>query len=165
VNGHGQKLTRKMESAIASLLSYPTLPEAATNCGIAYSTLRRWMSLPVFDEAYRKAREKTLDLALEHLKAGTVQAVTVLLTIANDKKAPSAARVTAARTVLEGTGLLKGQNVTVNNSVLQMTGEGAEQAVERELRENPEIRLWLKRAIGKIEVEEQTAGEGKTHGA
>ncbi|MGA7558394.1 MAG: hypothetical protein WCF61_05495 [Terriglobales bacterium] len=142
-----------MEAAIASLLSHPTLPDAATNCGVAYSTLRRWLALPVFDEAYRKAREKTLDLALEQLKQGTISAVTVLLTIANDKKAPSAARVTAARTVLESAGLLKGQNVTVNNTVIPSTPEAMDQAIEGQLRESPSIREWIKKVIEKIEEE------------
>ena len=153
MSGHGQKLTRKMGCAIASLLAHSTLPEAAKDCGIAYSTLRRWLSLPVFDEAYRRAREKTLDLALEQLKQGTVSAVTVLLTIANDRKAPSAARVTAARTVLESTGLLKGQNVTVNNNVIPSTPDAMNEAIEGQLRESPSIRDWVKGVIAKIEQE------------
>jgi hypothetical protein len=142
-----------MQAAIASLLSHSTLPAAAADCGIAYSTLRRWMALPAFDEAFRAAREKTLDLALEQLKQGTISAVTVLLTIANDKKAPSAARVTAARTVLESAGLLKGQNVTVNNNVIPSTPEAMNEAIEGQLRESPSIRDWVKSVIAKIEKE------------
>src|SRR4029077_8914486 len=84
--GHGQKLTRRMETAIAALLAHPTLPEAAANAGIAFSTLRRWMRLPEFQEAYRVARARILEVATAQLRRYCLECVHMFYNIATDQK-------------------------------------------------------------------------------
>ena len=54
--GHGAQLGRKMDAAIAALLTHRSIEEAAKATGIGTQTLMRWMKLPEFDSAYREAR-------------------------------------------------------------------------------------------------------------
>jgi hypothetical protein len=54
--GHGSKFGRKMEQAIAALLSHRSLEEAAPVAGISVATLKRWMRLPEFKAAHLEAR-------------------------------------------------------------------------------------------------------------
>jgi hypothetical protein len=54
--GHGTKLARKQEEAIAALLTQRNIDDAARVAGIGPRTLLRWMKLSEFDCAYRKAR-------------------------------------------------------------------------------------------------------------
>ena len=51
MTGHGEKLTRKQEQAIACLLAEATLTAAASHCGIGEATLRRWLRDPQFEAA------------------------------------------------------------------------------------------------------------------
>lgn len=131
--GHGQKWLRKRESAIAALLSAPTIKAAAKLAGISEPTLHRWMSRADFASDYQRAREKTLEMASEQLRHGTLAAVEVLREISSNRKAPSASRVQAARSFLECTGLLKGLAVTVNNTI-PTDSEGINESIAQELR-------------------------------
>jgi hypothetical protein len=90
-----------METAIASLLAHPTLPEAAADCGIAYSTLRRWLAIPEFDQAYRKARARILEVATAELRRRCLECVHILYRIAKNQKTPPAVRVSAASKILD----------------------------------------------------------------
>jgi hypothetical protein len=54
--GHGEKLGRKQEDAIAALLSQRTVEEAAHVTGVGVRTLLRWMKIPEFDADYRRVR-------------------------------------------------------------------------------------------------------------
>jgi hypothetical protein len=101
MKGHGEKLTRKQEQAIAALLKHPTVPEAAQECGVSEVTLWRWMQVPEFNAAYRTARGALLETAITNLQRSCGKAVTVLTTIMEDASAPASSRVTAAVKVLE----------------------------------------------------------------
>ena len=68
MNGHGEKLTRKQEQAIALLLTESTLTAAATRCGVGESTLRRWLQDPEFNAAYRSARRSVVDAIVAGLQ-------------------------------------------------------------------------------------------------
>ena len=133
-NGHGEKLRRRREMAIASLLAHTTILESARACGICESTMRRWLRDPEFVASYDEARQRILDAASEKLRAGTLQAALVLSAIAGDKKAPPASRVAAARSILESAGLLRGSNVTVNN-IVPRTPEQARERIRQLLDE------------------------------
>lgn len=61
--GHGTKIGRKQEDAIAALLTQPTLAEAARQTGVGEKTLRRWQQDPSFQSAYREARRTTFGRA------------------------------------------------------------------------------------------------------
>jgi hypothetical protein len=54
--GHGEKLSRKKELALAALLVSPPLPEAATKVGVHERTLFRWLKNPDFKTAYQRLR-------------------------------------------------------------------------------------------------------------
>jgi hypothetical protein len=76
--GHGEKLTRKHEQAIAALLSTPSIPAAAKVVGIGEATLWRWLQLPDFQAAYRAARRQVVERAVSELQAATGEAVEAL---------------------------------------------------------------------------------------
>ena len=56
--GHGEKLTRKQEAAIAALLAESSIGAAARKARIGEATLQRWLRLPAFAQAYRDARQQ-----------------------------------------------------------------------------------------------------------
>ena len=102
--GHGQKFTRNMEKAIASLLVNPSIPDAAKEVGIGERTLWRWFKIPEFEKAYRLARREVVRHAVVNVQAAMSEAVETLRSIMNDGSAPASARVSAARAVID-TGL------------------------------------------------------------
>jgi hypothetical protein len=59
--GHGEKLTRKQEQAIAALLANATLKRAATAIGLSEKTLRNWLRLPHFLGEYRQQRREIVE--------------------------------------------------------------------------------------------------------
>ena len=98
--GHGSKFALKMESAVAALLSSPTMAAAAETCGISESTLRVWTKDEKFSELYREARTRLLEATVNSLRARSVEAVNVLVAISSDTTAPPAVRVSAARSII-----------------------------------------------------------------
>ena len=90
-----------MELAIVALLAHPTIPEAAANCKVAQSTLRRWLALPEFDSAYREARARILQVATAQLRRYSLECVRILYGIAKNGKTPPAVRVSAASKILD----------------------------------------------------------------
>ena len=101
MKGHGEKLSRNQERAIAALLVHASMSEAADAAGIGEVTLWRWMQIPEFKEQYRLARREAVSQAVGHLQGACSVAVVVLKDIAQDVTCPAGARVSAARTVLE----------------------------------------------------------------
>lgn len=100
-SGHGEKLTRKKELAIAALLTEPTIGTAANSAGISEATLRRWMHLEEFGRAYRIARRESVSMAIARMQQASCEAVDVLSEVMRDKESPAPTRVSAARAVLE----------------------------------------------------------------
>ncbi len=76
--GHGEKITRKYEQAIAALLSEPSIKAAADACKIGEGTLYRWLQLPDFQTAYRAARRQVVERAVSELQAACGEAVETL---------------------------------------------------------------------------------------
>jgi hypothetical protein len=99
--GHGEKLTRKQDQAIAALLSAPTIPEAAQQAGVGEHTLRRWLQDAAFSEAYRAARRQVVQQAIVQVQRATKKAVETLLGVMADNAAPSSAKVRAAQVILD----------------------------------------------------------------
>jgi hypothetical protein len=100
MSGHGEKLTRKQEQAIAALLSEPTVEEAAAEAGVGYATLRRWLKDSEFISAYRQARREVVESAMDRIRAASAQAVDTLLEVAKDG-AKDSDRVRAAIALLD----------------------------------------------------------------
>jgi hypothetical protein len=99
--GHGAKLTRRQEQAIAALISAPSIAEAAQACGVSEKTLDRWLVLPEFAAAYEAARHQTLRDALQSLEAACTGAVAALVRVMSGEATPPATVVSAARSVLD----------------------------------------------------------------
>ncbi|MEW6489817.1 MAG: hypothetical protein AB1578_18150 [Thermodesulfobacteriota bacterium] len=99
--GHGAKIGRKQEQAIAALLSEPTIERAAAAVGADPRTLRRWMQRDDFREAYRLARRELMDCATARIQSASCAAVDALEEILGDSGAPAGSRVSAAKGVLE----------------------------------------------------------------
>jgi hypothetical protein len=100
-SGHGEKLTRKREAAIAALLSCGSLGESAVACKISESTLRRWQKEPEFQVAYREAKRQLLEGTINRLRSIGAAGVQGLHEVVTDKNSPAGARVSAGRAILE----------------------------------------------------------------
>lgn len=94
-------LTPQQEEAIPVLLSSPSIPKAAEQTGVSKATLWRWMKEPAFAEAYRQARKEIVEHAISHLQHMSSEAAESLHEVATDQNAPHAARVSAARAMLD----------------------------------------------------------------
>lgn len=77
--GHGEKLSRKQEAAIAALMTCPSIPQAAEQAKVGVRTLRRWIREPAFDLAYRTERRKLVEHAVSQLQGAMGQAVECLV--------------------------------------------------------------------------------------
>lgn len=73
--GHGNKISRKQEQAIAALLVEATIRDAAASVGVSEATLWRWMQRADFRSAYRAARRQVVEHAVAHLQRATADAV------------------------------------------------------------------------------------------
>ena len=98
--GHGSKLWRKQEEAIAALLSHRNIDEAAGAAGVGSRTLLRWMKIPEFEAAYRAARRQAYGQSISRLQQGSTAAATTLLKVMVDVATPPSTRVRAAEAVL-----------------------------------------------------------------
>jgi hypothetical protein len=76
--GHGEKLTRKQEAAIAALLTEPTVEAAAASAGVAHGTLKNWLRQRSFQAAYAEARQQVLERAVARLLALLTKAADTL---------------------------------------------------------------------------------------
>ena len=93
--------SRKRQAAIAALLGSPTIAHAAQTAGIGESTLLRWLREEGFAREYRLAQREALAQAIATLQAASAAAVTVLRAAMLDQTATAAARIAAARVILE----------------------------------------------------------------
>jgi hypothetical protein len=100
MRGHGAKFSRKMEEAIAALLTQKNFEEAARSVGIGTATLLRWQKLPELQEALRQARRAAFSQAIARLQQGATAAATTLLKVMLDAATPASTRVRAAESIL-----------------------------------------------------------------
>lgn len=100
--GHGEKLTRKQDAAIAALLSEPTQGQVCARVGISKPTLLRWMRTPTFASAYETARKELVADSVRRLTAANGKAIETLveLTEGGEKDAD---RIRAAIAILSHT--------------------------------------------------------------
>ncbi len=99
--GHGEKLGRKQEDAIAALLSQRNIEEAARAAGVGTRTLIRWLKLPEFGKEYRKARREAVHQSVARLQQATGAAATVVLKLMTDPNVPAAVKLRAAECVFD----------------------------------------------------------------
>ena len=101
MKGHGAKFPRKRQEAIAALLEFPTVREAAETVGIGEATLFRWMQNPEFQTGYREAKRRVVDEAVTRLQRSAGEASDTLRGIMLDTKTPASVRVSAVRAILD----------------------------------------------------------------
>src|SRR5690349_114005 len=97
---HNQ-LTAKQESAIAALLTEPTVEKAADAVGVNRRTLYRWLDDAAFKAAYRKARRQAFSHAISLCQKYLPHAVQTLLKVMAKEDAPESARVSAATALMK----------------------------------------------------------------
>ena len=97
----GSKFTRKMEEAVAAMLTQRTIEEAARSVGIGTPTLIRWQKEPEFQTAYREARRAAFGQSIARLQQASSAAVSVLIKVMADPTSPPSTRVRAADSVLD----------------------------------------------------------------
>jgi hypothetical protein len=100
MRGHGAKFSRKMEEAVAALLTQRNHEEAARAVGIGTATLLRWQKQPEFQQAYRAARRAAHAQSIARLQQATSAAVSTLLKVMVDANTPASTKVRAADSVL-----------------------------------------------------------------
>jgi hypothetical protein len=99
--GHGDKVSRKHEQAIAALLAHGTLGKSAAASNVSESTLRRWLKEPQFQDAYSQAKRQLLEGTINRLRSIGADGVNALHEVAIDRSSPAGARVSAGRSILE----------------------------------------------------------------
>jgi hypothetical protein len=106
LKGHGeersflQRAGWEQEQFIAALLSCPTVEAAAEMARIGNVTASQWRKDPTFAERYREATREAMREAAALLQGAAREAVGTLRAI-QSKGESEAARVSAARTILE----------------------------------------------------------------
>lgn len=94
-------LSAKQELALQAVISHPSLKEAALAAGISETTLWRYMQDAEFSRRLREARRDAVNQAVTRLQRASSEAVTVLRDLMMKEDAPPAARISAARTILD----------------------------------------------------------------
>jgi hypothetical protein len=124
--GHGSKLDRKMEAAIAALLTQRNHEEAAQSAGVSKRTLNRWLKTPVFQSAYLEARRAVMFQANARLQQASSAAVSTLVKVMVDPSTPASARVRAADCILaRGNQGLENEDLDTRLSALERAGDAA----------------------------------------
>src|SRR5260370_36208133 len=88
MKGHGAKFSRKMEEAIAALLTQRNVEEAAHTAGIGSATLLRWLKVPEFQTAYRQPRRAAFRQSIARLQQRTSAAAPTLSKLLVDATTP-----------------------------------------------------------------------------
>ena len=100
LKGHGTKFDRKMEQAVAALLTQPNIDLAAKSVGISPNTLLNWMKVPEFQTAYRDAKRAAYSQAMARLQQAVPLAVQTMIKLIADPGTPASVRARAADSVV-----------------------------------------------------------------
>ena len=126
MTGHGAKFGRQQEEAIAALLSYKNLPDAATAVGVSTKTLLRWLKHPVFDAAYREAKRAAFSQAIARLHQMSSAAVSTLGKVMVEPSTPPATKVRDADSILNHTiKAIENEDIEARVAALEQAAETA----------------------------------------
>jgi hypothetical protein len=126
MRGHGAKFTRKMEEAVAALLTQRNHEEAARAVGIGTATLLRWQKEPEFQQAFRAARRAAHGQSIARLQQATSAAVSTLLKVMVDANTPASTKVRAADSVLDHSAkAIEIEDIEVRVSELERAAEAS----------------------------------------
>lgn len=101
ITANSEPLTPKQEQLIAVLVSGVNIAAAAKAIGIGDKTARRWLKLPHFMLAYRKAQGDLFTDALQGLQGKIGKAISTLDRNMSSEETPASTQVRAAQIVLE----------------------------------------------------------------
>lgn len=101
LSGHGGKLEQKQEAAIAALLTCSGYTAAAKKAGVSAMSIKRWMKVDSFRDAYMAARKELVDETVLRLQQASTLAIKTLEAVMRNSKSKDSARVAAAKTVLD----------------------------------------------------------------
>ncbi len=97
-----EELAPKQQRALIALLSSNTIADAAKACRMNEATLYRLLRDDAFKAQYRLARSVIVEHAIAQLQRDCETATRTLRDICNDEKAQASARVSAAKTIIDG---------------------------------------------------------------
>ena len=124
--GHGTKFKRKLEEAVAAMLTQRNVEEAARSVGISTATLMRWQKEPEFQQAYRAARRAAHGQSIARLQQATSAAVSTLLKVMVDASTPASTKVRAADSVLDHSAkAIEIEDIEVRLSELERAAEAS----------------------------------------
>lgn len=96
-----ENLPANSEKILAALLSEPTIKAAAAKARVSEATVYRALRVEEFARLYRESRREVTQHTVMRLQARSSEAAEILFRIAQDKKAPASARVSACRVIIE----------------------------------------------------------------
>jgi hypothetical protein len=124
MSGHGEKLGRKKEAAIAALLTQRSIEDAARAVTISGKTLRRWMKLPEFQVEYLQARRDVLLQTNARIQQNSGAAASVQLKLMADPNTPASVRARTSQFLLEyASTSLEQEDVLVRLAALERAEE------------------------------------------
>ena len=94
-------LNRRQRKFIAALLTAPTIEEAAKQAGIGERTAYRYLKHPEVKRALSQALDDAMGQATRRAVDAMTEALETLTAIHTDEDAPTGARVSAARSILD----------------------------------------------------------------
>ncbi len=122
-----ERLTAKKRRFVAALLATPTVRAAAEQAGVSEPTAWRYLADPTVKGELAQRQDGILGHVARRLASEMGEALDVLSAVMNDATAKDAARVSAARAVLDG-GLRLAELVTLAERVAvleeRMAGDG-----------------------------------------
>ena len=126
MKGHGSKFTRKMEGAVAALLTQKNHDEAARSVGISPATLLRWQKQPEFQKAFREARGAAFGQSIAKLHQMSGSAVTTLGKVMIDVGSPPSIKVRAAEFIISfGAKSIELEDIEARVSELERAAESS----------------------------------------
>jgi hypothetical protein len=124
VRGHGSKFSRKMEEAVAALLTQRNVEEAARSISISVATLMRWQKQPEFQKAYREARRAAFGQSIAKLHQMSSAAVSTLGKVMVDPGTPPSTKVRAAEAIItHGAKAIEVEDIEARVSELERAAE------------------------------------------
>ena len=100
MSGHGSKFDRKLDEAVAALMTQRNGEEAARSIGIRPATLVRWQKRPEFQKALLEARRAAFSQTTGRLQQASSAAATTLMKTMLDEKVSPSVRVRSAESII-----------------------------------------------------------------
>jgi hypothetical protein len=97
----GCSMKNSKQKVLAALLEFPTVTAAATAAGVTRQTVYNFMADDAFRDALKAQRQAQSLERAERLSAAREAAIKAVTDVMNDSDVPAAARVMAAKTVLQ----------------------------------------------------------------